>query len=170
MATTYTLIASSTVGSGGAANIEFTSIPNTYTDLLVKLSLRTVGTGSPYLYCRFNASSTGYSNRRLIGDGSAVSSSTPADAYIIGGICNSSDQTSNTFSSHDIYIPNYASNNYKSVSVDAVTENNATAARAILLASLWSNTSTITSMKFTEEAAGNFAQYSTAYLYGISNA
>ena len=45
MANTYTLIASSTAGSGGAAYIEFTSIPNTYTDLLVMLSLRTAGGG-----------------------------------------------------------------------------------------------------------------------------
>ena len=37
MANTYTLIASLTVGSGGAANIEFTSIPATYTDLLPEL-------------------------------------------------------------------------------------------------------------------------------------
>ena len=41
MANTYTLISSVTVGSGGAANIEFTSIPATYTDLLLKLSTRT---------------------------------------------------------------------------------------------------------------------------------
>jgi len=144
MANTYTLIASSTAGAGGVANIEFTSIPSTYTDLLVKLSLRTEGVGNPYLYCRFNGSTTGYSNRRIIGDGSAVSSSAPADAYILVGICNSSDQTSNTFSSHDLYIPNYASSNYKSTSTDAVTENNATAARAVLFAGLWSNTAAIT--------------------------
>jgi hypothetical protein len=37
MATTYEAIATvTTVGSGGAANIEFTSIPATYTDLVVK--------------------------------------------------------------------------------------------------------------------------------------
>jgi hypothetical protein len=36
MATTYEIIASVTVGSGGAANIEFTSIPATYTDLVLK--------------------------------------------------------------------------------------------------------------------------------------
>jgi hypothetical protein len=40
MANTFTLIASSTVGSGGAASIDFTSISSTYTDLVVKLSLR----------------------------------------------------------------------------------------------------------------------------------
>jgi hypothetical protein len=38
MATTYDLISSVTVGSGGAANIEFTSIPATYTDLVVLFS------------------------------------------------------------------------------------------------------------------------------------
>ena len=35
---TYTLIASNTVGSGGTASIEFNSIPQTYTDLLIKIS------------------------------------------------------------------------------------------------------------------------------------
>ena len=41
MADTYTLISSVTVGAGGASSIDFTSIPATYTDLLVKFSLRT---------------------------------------------------------------------------------------------------------------------------------
>ena len=43
MATTYTLISSVTVGSGGAASIEFTSIPADYTDLLLKVSMRCAG-------------------------------------------------------------------------------------------------------------------------------
>jgi hypothetical protein len=37
MATTYEIISSVTVGSGGAADIEFTSIPATYTDLVIFL-------------------------------------------------------------------------------------------------------------------------------------
>ena len=40
MPNTMTLISSSTVGSGGTASISFSSIPNTYTDLVVKLSVR----------------------------------------------------------------------------------------------------------------------------------
>jgi hypothetical protein len=40
MANTYEAIATVEVGSGGAANIEFTSIPATYTDLKVVCSLR----------------------------------------------------------------------------------------------------------------------------------
>ena len=172
MSTNMTLITSVTVGSGGAASVTLPAtgtIPATYTDLKIVASVRTEGTGSPYLYLRFNGSSTGYSNRRIIGDGSAASSSAPSDAYIIGGICNTTDQTTSTFSSHDIYIPNYAGSNNKSVSVDAVTENNATSARAILLASLWSNSAAITSIVLTNEAAVDFAEGSTFYLYGISN-
>jgi len=40
MANTYTLIASSTVGSGGAATVSFSSITATYTDLCLLASVR----------------------------------------------------------------------------------------------------------------------------------
>ena len=40
MANTFVLLASTTVGSGGASSIDFTSIPATYTDLVVKVSGR----------------------------------------------------------------------------------------------------------------------------------
>jgi hypothetical protein len=54
--------------------------------------------------------------------------------------------TANTFGNTEFYIPNYTSSNYKSFSVDGVTENNATAAFA-LYAGLWSNTAAITSFR-----------------------
>jgi hypothetical protein len=47
MATTYEIIASVTVGSGGAADIEFTSIPATYTDLVVNYALEWTVQQSP---------------------------------------------------------------------------------------------------------------------------
>ena len=40
MPDTFIKIASVTVGSGGASSIDFTSIPSTYTDLVVVHSLR----------------------------------------------------------------------------------------------------------------------------------
>jgi hypothetical protein len=43
MATTYEAIATVEVGSGGAADIEFTSIPQTYTDLLCSLRVSRTG-------------------------------------------------------------------------------------------------------------------------------
>ena len=170
MANTYTAIATVTVGSGGAANIEFTSIPATYTDLLVKLSLRTTRSGTDLddeVYLEFNGSGgTAYSTRMLEGNGSSASSlSDTSQAKLTRGLAPTDNATASTFSNCEYYIPNYTSSNNKSVSSDNVMENNATFSKVNLAAGLWSNTAAITSMKFT--AVGTFDQYSTATLYGI---
>jgi hypothetical protein len=172
MANTYTLIASSTVGAGGVANITFSSIPSTYTDLCVKYSIRSSGNpAATYAYLTFNGSSaTAYSMTRLYGFSSTVASSSSSATSSIAGafLVNGSDETGNTFGNGEIYIPNYASSNYKSVSGDTVDENNGSVAFRFLASGLWSNTSAITSITLTGEST-NFAQYSTAYLYGIKN-
>jgi hypothetical protein len=167
MANTYTLIASSTVGSGGAANIEFTSIPGTYTDLLVLTSARSTrnsDTIDDYVI-RFNDSTTSYSAKRLYGNGSSAVSDSPTD---IRGFAVADNSTSNTFSNNTFYIPNYTSSNYKSVSIDGVNENNSSTAFLGLVAGLWSNTAAITKITLLANN-GNLMQYSTAYLYGIKN-
>ena len=172
MATTYTLISSVTVGSGGAANIEFTSIPNTYTDLLLKVSGRSSRTGAVQEEFRlsFNNNTSGYSDRQLRGSGStAISQSWTSQANIQSFGQPGAGATANTFSNWEIYIPNYASSNNKSVSLDGVTENNATEAYSYLAAALWANSSAITSIKI-DGNGYNLVQYTTAYLYGISNA
>ena len=167
MANTYILIASSTVGSGGAANIEFTSIPQTYTDLLVKISLRgTSNIGVAGLILEYNSSSSNLTYIRLLGDGSAASSYTASIGQI--SVVQGGNATANTFSNQEIYIPNYTSANYKSASADSVNETNATTEYMSLNAHLWSNTAAITSLKLTPNA-GSLVQYSTAYLYGIKN-
>lgn len=170
MANTYVAIATVTVGSGGAADITFSSIPATYTDLCLVYSARTtLSDNSQNLRLQMNGDTgNNYSYRRLYGDGSsAASDSGSSQAYILVGLADAATSTSNTFSNGQIYIPNYAGSNYKSTSSDAVSENNATLAYAYLIAGLWSSTSAITSLKF--YAANNFAEYSTATLYGIKN-
>jgi hypothetical protein len=168
MPNTYTLIASNTV-STAVSSITFSSIPATYTDLLLKVSARGATGTTPDLNLQFNSSSSGYTARRLEGSGSAASSNTYTTSGYLGlGVTNAAAQTSNTFSNQEIYIPNYASANYKSVSVDGVMENNATAATTTLLAGLWSNTAAITAIALFIEGGANFATYSTFYLYGIS--
>jgi len=67
----------------------------------------------------------------------------------------------------EIYIPNYAGSTNKSFSSETNQENNATAAFARLLAGLWSQTAAITDIEITPNT-GNWVQYSTAVLYGIS--
>ena len=164
---TMTLIASNTVGSGGVSSVTFSSIPATYTDLVVKSSIRaTAATSGGFL--TFNGSTSGYSEKLLYGDGSAAGSASNSGAgFVWPFLTVSSSYTANTFSSGEIYIPNYTSSNFKSVSSDVVQENNATASAVYLDAGLWSNTAAISSITFT--SGSNFAQYSTFYLYGISN-
>jgi len=173
MANTYVLISSSTVGSGGVASVSLSSIPATYTDLLVLASVRTLrSTNASNFYMRINGSSaTNYDLKRLEGSGTAASSDgyTSLDGMVIG-TANGTTSTASVFSSFSIYIPNYLSSNKKSVSVESVSENNATAAYADLTAGLWNLTSAITSVSFHELAAStNIDQYSTFYLYGIKN-
>jgi len=168
MANTFELIASSTVGSGGAASIDFTSIPSTYTDLVLKVSVRS-STAASYvaLKVRYNGSASSYTAKQIYGNGSSATSNNYTDGWV--GFMDAASSTANTFSSTEVYIPNYYSANYKSSSVDFAQEDNATAAIAGMLARLWSDSGAINAIAITPES-GNFVQYSTAYLYGVSNA
>ena len=170
MATTYEAIATVTVGAGGASSIEFTSIPQTYTDLVVLSSVRFDISGDNGFYFQFNNDTgTNYARLYLYGDGSSASSaSATSQTRVPIGIGARSTATASTFSNSSGYIPNYTGSNYKSVSVDAVNENNATSADAMFWASIWNSTSAITSMKLFP-SSGNIVQYSTATLYGIKN-
>lgn len=170
MPNTYELIASSTVGAGGASSIDFTSIPSTYTDLVLVVSGRgtTTRASSGYYYnLSINAASTNQTNRYIYGNGSTATSGNSTRMY---GYINPSDNTASTFGNDFWYFPNYAGSTNKSVSIDTVSENNSsTGADAVLQAGLWSQTAAINQLTITP-AGGNFAQYSTAYLYGVKNA
>jgi hypothetical protein len=166
MATTYEAIATVTVGSGGAANMEFTSIPATYTDLKLVYSGRDNRNDTQNgVNISLNGSTSNFTGRQLQGNGSAAASFNIARFVSYN---NGANSTANTFANAEIYFPNYASSNYKSFSSDAVEENNATTAFTFLSAGLWSNTAAITSITLTPDSA-NFVQYSTATLYGIKN-
>lgn len=169
MANTYQLIQAVTVGSGGAANIEFTSIPQTYTDLVLKLSLRASISSVDGARVTFNNSSSGYSYQMIYGNGSGVFAYNGSATYMGVDYSNGTSTTANTFSNGKLYISNYAGSTHKIVSTDNATEDNASAGYNIPVTFLWANTSAITSIKMVQ-SSGNIAQYSTAYLYGISNA
>jgi hypothetical protein len=167
---TMTKLATVTVGVGGSASIDFTNIPQTYTDLVVKISGRVVRSGAPTdIYkLSFNGSTSNQSNLRLEGNGSSVYSASSSTMYVYQA--SSTDATANTFGNGEFYISNYAGNTAKCVSSDGVSETNATVAYMGISANLWNDTSAITSLSLTADAGGNFVQYSTATLYGIRNA
>jgi len=170
MPTTYKAIATVTVGSGGAANIEFTSIPATFTDLLVVLSLRAENSGSAgydfYADMAFNGSTSSASFRRVAGYITTAASDSGTRLYAASFV--GSTGTASTYGSAQVYIPNYAGSNNKSYSSESAAETNSTNNYLDMTAGLWSNTAAITSIKFIP-SAGDFEQYSTATLYGIKN-
>jgi len=171
MANTYIQIGSTvTVGSGGAATIDFTSIPATYTDLVVKISGRTTEAANfTTLSLTFNGNtSANYSRKMIQGYNSSVASSGGSSETSLNlGYINGNNSTASTFGNMEVYVPNYTSANNKSVSIDAAQEiNQATQAVLWLNAGLWAQTTAINQITLTP-AGGNLAQYSTATLYGI---
>jgi hypothetical protein len=117
----------------------------------------------------FNGVTSGYQETLLYGNGSsALSASRTSRSDIQYFYQDAASSTSNTFSNGEIYIPNYTSSIAKSVSIDSVTENNATGAITALDAAIATAvTSAITSITLGSNN-GTFVQHSTAYLYGIS--
>lgn len=174
---TYNLIASQVVGSGGASSVTFGSggtIPQTYTDLKVSFSARTNNsTGGAWdnIYITFNGNSSGYNQILAYGydSGSTASASGSSGSQFTFVYAPRSAATANTFGSGELYIPNYTSSNQKSCSIDTVVENNSSSSYFLAMtAGLWTNTAAITSITITANS-NSFVQYSTFYLYGIKN-
>jgi len=172
MANTFVKIASATVGSGGASNITLSSIPSTYTDLQLVLSLRTDGNfGQPWYdsYITFNSANISWRDIIGLGVGALASRNNTVDFVTLG--VSSSAATASTFGSVALYISNYTSSDNKSVSMDSVSENNAAAAGVQLSAGLYSSSSAVSSITITpfNSPTVKFTQYSTVTLYGIKN-
>jgi len=154
--------------NASAASVTFSNIPQSgYTDLKIVHSIRQSRSDvTSTTQIKFNGSSSNLSCRYIQGYGSGVISSSSGSYIFNDSPANSS--TANTFGNGEIYISNYTGSTNKSVSWDAVTENNATAANAYLVAGLWSNTAAITSIELSSLSSDNFMQYSTFSLYGLA--
>jgi hypothetical protein len=165
------------VGSGGASNIVFSSIPSTYTDLVLYLSLRTNGTTGPGGICRttlqVNSTTTGYNNYLLYNittDAPAGANGTDKATFFYSSADTAA--VTNAFGISTIYICNYADGTLpKTISMDSGVEGSTAASgmRALNAAYL-TNTNAITSLTITPSDAVLFNQNSSAYLYGVSNA
>jgi hypothetical protein len=164
---TYTLIAHTELGSA-QANITFSSIPATFTDLYLVTSLRNSTANTPSggraFRLDFNNYATLATSAALQGQGSG----TPTSFTLNFFTQTSTDDTSGTFGSGSIYIPNYRVSAPKSISIDSVGENNATASEQQITAQLWSVNDAITSIRISAPFAGGVAQFSSATLYGIT--
>ena len=164
-----TLIQHIELGSN-QASITFNSIPQTFTDLLVKISARSTSSGGGTVDIRLNINGGGagnnLTNRVLFGTGSSALSvsNTTAEA----GFANNAANTASTFASNDIYFANYRSSAAKSYSLESAQETNAVGASQMILAGLWNSTSAITSISFSM-LASDLAAGTSATLYGITS-
>ena len=167
MANTFAQIATTTVGAGGAASITFSSIPQSFTDLRIKISGRTTNVYfRDSVEVRFNGSTSNYSSLFLSGQTTTVASGPQSAIYV--EIEGNSGTTTGIFGNAEIHIPNYTSSDYKAVLVDAVTMTNANNNNILIISGgLWSDTSAINSITL---ISGSWLQYSTATLYGIAKA
>lgn len=172
MAFTYSKLAEINVGSGGAVTIDFTNIPQNYTDLIVKASLRdSTNDTDANFWIRFNDNLVGYSRQYLYGGGSAhgaiALSGTNEDRFY-AAYSNSNTSTGSTFGNTEFYIPNYTANASKSVSLESVAEGNIGGMRMAMVAGLWSSTVAINKISiFPWSFPSPFLQHSTATLYGV---
>ena len=170
MANTYTLIASNTLSST-AATVTFSSIPASYTDLVLRYSVRgdIAGTDSLQTGIQLNGTTSGYSQTYLYGNGASAASSRATSQSSLEAVQeDSAGNTSNTFASAEIYIPNYQSSANKPVSRFNASEQNGATAYISAHAGLSNVTSAITSITI-KTNANNFVSGSSFFLYGIKN-
>jgi hypothetical protein len=161
MTVTYEAIASTTLGSA-ASSYTFSSIPSTYTDLILIYNTQN-NTSPSNVGFQFNAdTASNYSSTFVKGNGSTASSGRNSNSTL--GFLGVAYSTSGVFDPGIVSIQNYANaTTYKSWIVrygNAGSEG--TAARV----GLWRSTAAITSIKVLPDA-NSFSTGSTFSLYGI---
>jgi hypothetical protein len=172
MAPTYELIASNTLSSA-AASVTFSSIPATYTDLLLKISARSSDSGGAFgrtCTIRVNSDSgSNYSNLFLRATGTAVISAANQDSTSFNSQTDITGDTAtaSSFSSLEAYFPNYGSTANRPVSFFNVNETNGINSRIYGGAGLYRGGSAVESM--TIETPDLFLANSSFFLYGIKN-
>lgn len=172
MPNTYTLIQTITLGSS-ASSMTFSSIPQTFTDLILKLSIRN-DTGASYnnVHLSFNGvpSGTSYSDKSIYTVGTSTGSLGHNGANQLWlSASPSASNTANTFSNSECIIPNYTGSGYKSVLSQGVTEANTTSNGTVynnIMCGISTNTAAITSLVLTSDAS-SFVTGSSVSLYGI---
>jgi hypothetical protein len=162
----YESIATVSVGSGGQANIEFTSIPATFTHLQIRGIARTTSGTSVDFRIRMNSDTGSNYARHSLRSGGASADAEGNASQVYMWLDRAIPGLANTFGGVVIDILDYANTNkYKTMRGLGGADRNGSGIVS-LSSGLWMNTSTVTSLTITLES-GNFAEYSSLALYGI---
>ena len=158
---TYTPIATTTLGSA-QASVTFSSIPSTYTDLILILKTGEDTTSDGNTFVQFNSdTSTNYSMTQLFGDGSSASSARNT-SQVKTGIYTNYGAGANTYGTGIAHIMNYANTTTYKTMISRGNNETGTIARI----HLWRSTSAINSI-YMFLNSGNFKAGSMFTLYGI---
>ena len=167
--TSYESIATVTVGGGGAADVEFTSIPATYTHLQLRAIVKNSANTNEAILFRFNGdTATNYSFHRLFGDGSSASAYGEANVSYAGQASSANTQApqNNMYSALIYDVLDYANTNkYKTARGLSGKDFNGSG-NISLFSGNWRNTAAVTSLTIVPDS-DNFAEYSQFALYGI---
>jgi hypothetical protein len=168
----YESIATTTVGSGGASTVTFSSIPSTYQHLQIRGIARTTASQDRESIKLTLNSDTGsnYARHSLWGSGSAVSAFGGAsEAYVLLTDFAAANATASIFGTAVTDILDYKdTNKYTTVrSLGGVDLNAAVTVFDGLNSGLWMNTAAVNSITLTPFSGSNFSQYSSFALYGI---
>jgi hypothetical protein len=163
---TFVKIQTVAVTSASQASIEFTGIPQTYTDLRIIMNGKINSGSAQGSYITFNTTGGTYTGMYIIGDGTTTNSG--ALAQYVGsafGTNGSTDAHSITI----IELGGYTTSNPKPWQVENYAPNFATSSANYrnIISGNWSGTGAITSIALT--TTGNWVQKSEATLYGIKN-
>lgn len=168
MPTTYESIATTTLSST-TASITFSSIPQTYTDLVLVVFAQSTGTYANFYYRVNSDSGTNYSQTRVSGNGTASSSGRVSNATFFNP-CQVSGISSNGFGLYITNFMNYSNTTtFKSLVHTTSIQNGNVGDGIELIAGLWRNTAAINTI-FIDPDGGDFASGTTATLYGIKAA
>ena len=162
---TYSTIATNTVSGSSTNSVSFTSIPSTYTDLVLIVNSSRTTSGVGNIYLRYNNDSgSNYSATRVYGDGSAVGSFRQTSTiWAIGG--NQTDTMTTTI----FHIMNYANTTtYKTMMSRYASTGSGDSTSAGV--ALWQSTAAINRVDCLLTASTYFTAGSTLTLYGIAAA
>jgi len=158
-------------------SVTFSSVTQDYDDLVILISARSdrnTGTGTDVmLRCNSDSTSGNYSWTLLAAVPTTVFSQQDptdyGDSAVFTGFTSQNNNTSNTFGNFTVYLANYSSTTtFKSVSSDAVSENNASNATPAISAGVYRSNSAVDTLTFFSNTATNFLSGSTFGLYGIT--
>jgi translation initiation factor RLI1 len=164
MSATYDKIQATTLGSA-QATVTFATISGSYTDLILIINSRSASTSRGVSIQFNNDTGSNYSVTRLIGNGSAASSSrATGQTYIEIGDQNISTDTAGNIGNIICYIQNYSNSTTNKTTLSRTNIANVSV-RAI--SGLWRNTNAITEIDIISSGGNNFNAGSTFTLYGI---